>query len=67
MRYLLALLVFVLGLEGVDRALLGRAMDSMKPPRKPDAFHALIKAPVLPEPPPPPPPIDIPPGDWMFN
>ena len=68
MRYLLALLVFVLGLEGLDRALLGRAMDSMKPPREPKAFHALLKGSLIPEPPPPPPPpIPIPPGDWMFN
>lgn len=56
MRYVLALMVVLLGLEGVDRALLERAMAAMKPPREPAALHALIKAPLLPEPPPPPPP-----------
>ena len=63
---MLALLVFVLGLEAVDRALLQRAMESMKPPREPSAFHALTKGPLLPEPPPPPPPPPPPLGDYAF-
>jgi hypothetical protein len=62
MKYMLALLVFVLGLEGVDRALLERAMESMKPPRRPDALHMLLHPPRVP-PPPPPPKIRQP--DWL--
>ena len=32
---MLALLVVIIGLEGVDRALLEHAMESMEPPRQP--------------------------------
>ena len=53
---MLALLVVIIGLEGVDRALLERAMESMKPPREPAALRALVHPPDLPPPPPPPPP-----------
>lgn len=67
MRYMLALMVLVLGLEGVDRALLERAMDEMKPPRVPLAMRALAQGklqrePRLYPPPPPPPPKEMP-GD----
>lgn len=53
---MLALLVIVIGLEGVDRALLEHAMESMKPPRQPAALSALEQPPDLPPPPPPPAP-----------
>ena len=62
---MLALLVFVLGLEGVDRALLERAMESMKPPPRPDALQMLLNPPPLQPPPPPPPKIVNP--DWLDN
>ena len=61
MRYLLALLVLVLGLEGVDRALLERAMESMTPPPLPDLMHP----PAIPTLPPPPPPAPVK-GDGDF-
>ncbi len=56
MKYVLALLVFVLGLEGVDRALIERGMASLKPPHAPNALQALLHPPLLTSPPPPPPP-----------
>ena len=71
MKFMLALLVLVLGLEGVDRALLDRAMESMKPPREPAAFRALAMASAVPKPslppPPPPPPDPGDPSDWAMN
>ncbi len=56
MKYVLALMVFVLGLEGVDRALLERGMEAMKPPRVTHAWHELLDPEPVPAPPPPPPP-----------
>ena len=56
---MLALMVFVLGLEGVDRALIERGMASLKPPRAPNALHALLDPPLIPPPPPPPPPMPL--------
>ena len=53
---MLALLVLVLGLEGVDRALLERDMESMKPPGEASALRELATPPGVPPPPPPPPP-----------
>lgn len=55
---MLALLVLVIGLEGVDRALLERAMESMKPPRMPDTLRALVHPDPGGPPPPPPPPTE---------
>lgn len=63
MRYLLALMVFLIGLEGVDRALLERGMASLKPPREPAALRALVNPPDVPPPPPPPPSLPAIPGD----
>ena len=51
---MLALLVLALGLEGVDRALLDRAMESLKPPTQPAALHTLLHPEKLYIPPPPP-------------
>ena len=62
---MLALLVFVLGLEGVDRALLERTMGSMKPPPRPDALQLLLNPPPL-QPPPPPAPKIVDPA-WVDN
>lgn len=63
---MLTLLVLVLGLEGVDRALLERAMGSMNPPSQPAALHALLHPPKLPGPPPLP-PRQIPGDSWVGN
>ena len=66
MKYLLTLLVLVLGLEGVDRALLERAMGSMIPPSQPAALHALLHPEKLYVPPPPPPlPSKLPGDSWV--
>ena len=57
---MLALLVIILGLEGVDRALLERSMESMKPPREPFECRLLAQGKLkrdlerIPLPPPPP-------------
>ncbi len=56
MKYMLALMVFLLGLEGVDRALLERGMESMKPPRMTNALRELLHPEPMPAPLPPPPP-----------
>ncbi|HEV7241771.1 MAG TPA: hypothetical protein VGQ36_21235 [Thermoanaerobaculia bacterium] len=62
---MLALLVFLLGLEGVDRALIEREMESMKPPREPIALRALGQWRVMDPLPQPPPPAPLP-GDKEF-
>ena len=65
---MLTLLVLAIGLEGVDRALLERAMDSLIPPRQPSAWYGLLHPEPIKAPPPPPPPSKQVTGDaWVGN
>lgn len=56
-RLLFAVLIAVLGMEGIDRGLLERDMSSLRPAARPSALQALLAPPPLP-PPPPPRPVD---------
>ena len=62
---MLALLVVVIGLEGVDRALLERAMGSIHPPQQPAAWWALLHPEPLKMQPPPPPPRQVAGDAWV--